>query len=127
VIEKLSDLTDVLNVSFCIPLVKLPANPYEINGTLTVKASNIANANGTGSFINSNKIKTSDLNFLISCKVVNQTVMEDNLTKFMPLPNLKPENFTDIYGDCFISGQLHFTVLSLPIVYEIRVPNWRRV
>lgn len=78
----------------------------KINGSLNVKASNIANANGTGSFIDSNKLKTSDLNFLVSCKVVNQTVMEDNLNVFMPLPNLKAESFTNIYGDCFISGQL---------------------
>ncbi|GMF69850.1 unnamed protein product [Aspergillus oryzae] len=57
-----------------------------------------------GSFINSNKIKDADINFLISVKVINQTVTDNALTEFAPIDNLPAEKFTEVYGDTFISG-----------------------
>ncbi|KAI9924691.1 hypothetical protein MW887_006543 [Aspergillus wentii] len=89
IIDKMSDITDALNIS----------------GALTIKYNNLIDGTGKGTFINSNKIKESDINFLISVKVINQTVTDNGLTKFTPIENLDSSaEFTRIYGDSFISG-----------------------
>ncbi|KAE8323660.1 hypothetical protein BDV39DRAFT_208642 [Aspergillus sergii] len=88
VIDKMSDITDALNIS----------------GALTIKYNNLIDGTGKGSFINSNKIKDADINFLISVKVINQTVTDNALTEFAPIDNLPAEKFTEVYGDTFISG-----------------------
>ncbi|KAK6814232.1 hypothetical protein RU639_010111 [Aspergillus parasiticus] len=88
VIDKMSDITDALNIS----------------GALTIKYNNLIDGTGKGSFINSNKIKDADINFLISVKVINQTVTDNALTEFSPIDNLPADKFTDVYGDTFISG-----------------------
>ncbi|KAG2421936.1 hypothetical protein HFD88_005912 [Aspergillus terreus] len=90
-IDKTSDVTDALNVS----------------GALTIKYNDLIDGTGKGTFINSNKMKDADINFLISVKVVNQTVTDNSLTKFQPLANVTVADsvsFTKIYGDTFISG-----------------------
>ncbi|KAB8221106.1 hypothetical protein BDV33DRAFT_190697 [Aspergillus novoparasiticus] len=88
VIDKMSDITDALNIS----------------GALTIKYNNLIDGTGKGTFINSNKIKDADINFLISVKVINQTVTDNGLTEFVPIDNLPAEQFTEVYGDTFISG-----------------------
>ncbi|KAE8314344.1 hypothetical protein BDV41DRAFT_575903 [Aspergillus transmontanensis] len=88
VIDKMSDITDALNIS----------------GALTIKYNNLIDGTGKGSFINSNKVKDADINFLISVKVINQTVTDNALTEFAPIDNLPAEKFTEVYGDTFISG-----------------------
>ncbi|KAE8400807.1 hypothetical protein BDV37DRAFT_286304 [Aspergillus pseudonomiae] len=52
-------------------------------------------------------MKDADINFLVSVKVINQTVTDNSLTKFDPIPKLDTTDavkFTRIYGDSFISG-----------------------
>ncbi|KAJ1709330.1 hypothetical protein NYO67_8497 [Aspergillus flavus] len=88
VIDKMSDITDALNIS----------------GALTIKYNNLIDGTGKGSFINSNKIRDAEINFLISVKVINQTVTDNALTEFAPIDNLPAEKFTEVYGDTFISG-----------------------
>ena len=60
---------------------------------------------GKGAFIDTNKIKESDLSFMITVKVVNKTTMDTSLTKLAPVAGMKPANFTDVFGDSFISGR----------------------
>ncbi|KAB8206010.1 hypothetical protein BDV34DRAFT_212665 [Aspergillus parasiticus] len=88
IIDKMSEITDALNIS----------------GALTIKYNNLIDGTGKGSFINSNKLKDADINFLISVKVINQTVTDNGLTEFSPIQNLDPSRFTEVYGDTFISG-----------------------
>lgn len=54
--------------------------------------------------MNSNIIKESDMNFLITCKVINQVVHDESLTKFVPLANTAGLTFAEVFGDSFISG-----------------------
>ncbi|ODM15566.1 hypothetical protein SI65_09169 [Aspergillus cristatus] len=89
IIDKMSDITDALNIS----------------GALTIKYNNLIDGTGKGTFINSNKINDADINFLISVKVINQTITDNALTEFTPVENLDPSiDFTQVYGDSFISG-----------------------
>ena len=51
-------------------------------------------------------MKTSDINYFIQVKVVNQHLVADDVTKFNAIANAPSGKFTDIYGDSFISGYL---------------------
>lgn len=77
---------------------------HQINAAFTVKYDKL-NADGHGGLMNTNTIKSSDMSFMISVKVVNQIIMDHSLTKFVPINGLKPNNFTSVYGDAFISGE----------------------
>ena len=46
------------------------------------------------------------MSFITTVKVVNQVIIDHSLTKFNQITGLKPSSFTDVYGDCFISGKL---------------------
>ncbi|KAJ9637674.1 hypothetical protein H2199_007164 [Coniosporium tulheliwenetii] len=87
-IDKFSDITDSMNVS----------------GSVEIKYGPIAGG-GKGSYLDVDKFKESDINFMIKVDVVNQTIETDKrTTKFNKLPKLRPGNFNAIYGDSFISG-----------------------
>ncbi|KAB2572405.1 hypothetical protein DBV05_g8943 [Lasiodiplodia theobromae] len=88
-VDKLSEITDDMNIS----------------GSLSIKYGAIGGS-GRGSFINSDKFKESDLNFYISVKVINQTINIKDALKYQNLPSVNEKNFSDIYGDSFISGFL---------------------
>lgn len=47
---------------------------------------------------------TSDLNFFISVKVVNQTINFKDALVYNPLRSVTKDNFREVYGDSFISG-----------------------
>ncbi|KAF5656400.1 hypothetical protein FCIRC_13676 [Fusarium circinatum] len=62
-------------------------------------------------FLNTSKVKESDISFLFSVKVVNQVLYDYTLTEIVPIgigddepAALDAQTFTDIYGDSFISG-----------------------
>ncbi|EMD85057.1 hypothetical protein COCC4DRAFT_31650 [Bipolaris maydis ATCC 48331] len=86
-VDKLSDVIDVMNVS----------------ASLSIKTGTIGGA-VSGTYIDSDKFKTSDLNFFIQVKVTNQTHMARDYTQFQKLKNFPITRFTEIYGDSFISG-----------------------
>ncbi|GME51320.1 Phenylacetyl-ligase [Neofusicoccum parvum] len=88
-VDKSSEITDDMNIS----------------GSLSIKYGAIGGS-GRGSFINSDKFKESDLNFYISVKVINQTINIKDALKYQKLPSVNENNFTDIYGDSFLSGFL---------------------
>lgn len=74
-----------------------------INAAFAIK-NDAFDAKGKGGFVDTNKIKESDVSFLIHVKVTNQVVYDNTLTKFNPIAELKGRPVTDVYGDCFISG-----------------------
>lgn len=49
-------------------------------------------------------MKKADINYFIHVKVTNQRLVADNVTEFCPIEHVLPGQFTEIYGDCFISG-----------------------
>lgn len=64
----------------------------------------LGSLSGKASFVDSTDIKKADINYLIHVKVVNQRLCGDNVTEFCPIDHIEPGKFTEIYGDCFISG-----------------------
>lgn len=52
------------------------------------------------------KIKSSDLNAVISVKVVNQTLVSEDNASFCPMSGIFPgtTDFNEKFGDCYISG-----------------------
>ncbi|KAH7118724.1 hypothetical protein B0J11DRAFT_508827 [Dendryphion nanum] len=88
-VEKLSDVVDSMNISYGSSIKK---------GTVEIS--------GNTSSVSEDKIKSSDLNAIVSVKVVNQTTTLVDDCKFKPIPSIKPNspNFNDVYGDCYISG-----------------------
>ncbi|KAI8262808.1 hypothetical protein K4K58_000382 [Colletotrichum sp. SAR11_239] len=88
-VSKLSEVTDDMNIS----------------GSLSIKYGTIGGS-GKGSFVDSNKFKESDLNFFISVKVINQSINIKDASVFQSLPSVNESKFTEVFGDCFISGFL---------------------
>lgn len=80
-VDKLSDVTDVMNVS----------------ASLSIKIGTIGGA-VSGTYIDSDKFKSSDLNFFIQVKVTNQTHMARDYTQFQKLKNFPTTRFNEIYG-----------------------------
>ena len=66
--------------------------------------ASLGKLSGHASFIDSTEIKQADVNYLIHVKVTNQRLIADNVTEFCPIDYIEPGRFTEIYGDCFISG-----------------------
>lgn len=59
---------------------------------------------GKAAFVDSTDIKNADIKYLVHVKVTNQRLIADNITEFAPIDHIEPGQFTEIYGDCFISG-----------------------
>ena len=76
-----------------------------VTGSLQIKCDAIGGGgNASASFLDTNKFKESDINYLIQVKVANQLHRPANLTEFFPIENLPDSEFTRVYGDSFISG-----------------------
>jgi hypothetical protein len=74
-----------------------------ISGSLSIRYGSIGGS-GKGSFVDSDKFKESDLNFFISVKVINQSINIKDALVYQALPSVDDKNFTQTFGDCFISG-----------------------
>lgn len=88
-VDKLSEITDDMGIS----------------ASLSIKMGNIGGS-AKGSFIDTDKFKDSDLNYYISVKVLNQSINFRDALEFNPIPSVDETNFTDVFGDSFISGFL---------------------
>nr|XP_036588070.1 uncharacterized protein CTRU02_02082 [Colletotrichum truncatum]KAF6799211.1 hypothetical protein CTRU02_02082 [Colletotrichum truncatum] len=87
-VDKLSDVTEAMNIS----------------GSLSIKTG-IIGGQANGSYVDSDKFKSSDINVHVQVKVTNQT--EDASKRFTIFNKIKPlenKDFAKIYGDTFISG-----------------------
>jgi len=69
-----------------------------ISASLSIKTATIGGA-ASGSFIDSDKFKSSDMNFFVQVKVVNQVIFGEDYTEF---ENILPPGarFTEVYGVC---------------------------
>lgn len=85
--------------------------PLKISAAFLIKYDNF-DAKGKGDFLNTSKVKESDVSFMISVKVVNQVIQDHSLTKFNPISGLKGQNFAEVYGDSFISGSISHSCLT---------------
>ena len=67
-----------------------------ISASLSIKTATIGGA-ASGSFIDSDKFKESDMNFFVQVKVVNQIIFGEDHTEFQ---NILPAGarFTEVYG-----------------------------
>jgi hypothetical protein len=95
------------------------SNSMNISGALNIKYGSVGGG-ASGSFVDSSKFQSSDINFLVTVKVINQTIQADpEAMLFRPLvqegqgggqlnqtsvPAMTAETFTRMFGDCFISG-----------------------
>ncbi|KAF5536304.1 hypothetical protein FMEXI_10399 [Fusarium mexicanum] len=86
------------------------ASEMNINAAFAIKYDAF-DAKGKFDFLNTSKVKESDISFLFSVKVINQVLYDHTLTEIVPIgigddepAALDAQTFTDIYGDCFISG-----------------------
>lgn len=73
-------------------------------GALSIKMAGLGSISGKAAFLDSTDIKKADIKYLVHVKVVNQRLIADNITEFTPIQYIEPGQFTEIYGDCFISG-----------------------
>ncbi|KAI0340777.1 hypothetical protein BDW22DRAFT_1359593 [Trametopsis cervina] len=88
-VDRLSEVTDSLN----------------IGGSLQIKCDAIGGGgNASASFVDTNKFKESDINYLIQVRVTNQRLVCPDLTEFDLIENLPESEFSRVYGDTFISG-----------------------
>lgn len=77
----------------------------QINAAFTVKFAK-GSVGAGADFLNVSKVKSSDLTYMVSVKVVNQLTVDSSLTKFSTVPGVKPADFPRVYGDSFISGMI---------------------
>jgi hypothetical protein len=66
--------------------------------------ASLGKLSGHASFVDSTEMKKADVNYFIHVRVTNQRLVADNVTEFCPIDHIDPGQFTEIYGDCFISG-----------------------
>ncbi|KAF8245985.1 hypothetical protein K440DRAFT_662481 [Wilcoxina mikolae CBS 423.85] len=98
-----------------------------LSPSTSIKSGSIGNSGkGGGGFIDCDKFKEADINFLIYVKAISQPPsppQQENI-RFQRVKNLPQESFNRVFGDCFISGFLEggeFTVLvSISIAEEVK-------
>ncbi|EXK29598.1 hypothetical protein FOMG_14066 [Fusarium oxysporum f. sp. melonis 26406] len=76
----------------------------DVSGALSIKMAGMGQLSGKAAFVDSTDIKNADIKYLVHVKVTNQRLIADNITEFAPIDYIEPGQFTEIYGDCFISG-----------------------
>ena len=86
-VDNVSDIIQALNIS----------------SSASIKYGTIKGA-GSASIVNENKVNQSDLNYIVTVKVTNETSPVADKMTFNPIPEMENSKFTDVFGDCFISG-----------------------
>ncbi|KAM5344892.1 hypothetical protein ACJ41O_010754 [Fusarium nematophilum] len=76
----------------------------DVSGALSIKMAGLGQLSGKAAFVDSADLKKADIKYLVHVKVVNQRLVADNISEFAPIDHIDPGQFTEIYGDCFISG-----------------------
>lgn len=86
-VDNMTDIMEALNIS----------------SSTSIKYGTVKGA-GSVSIVNENKVDQSDLNYIVTVKVTNETSPVADRMTFNPIPELDNERFTEVFGDCFISG-----------------------
>ncbi|CVL12395.1 uncharacterized protein FPRN_03601 [Fusarium proliferatum] len=87
-VDKASDVTKKLNIS----------------GALSVAVEALGEVKVSGHYIDTNTLKESDATYNITVNVDNEKLEVPEMTEFYPIKHVQPSQFTEVYGDCFISG-----------------------
>lgn len=72
-----------------------------ISGSLSIKTGQIG-GQASGSYIDSDKFKESDLNFHLQVKVTNQVRKPANYSIFNLIEGVKANDFVPVYGVCAV-------------------------
>lgn len=80
-VDKISDVTDAMNIS----------------GSLSIKTATIG-GKANGSYVDSDKFKSSDINFHLQVKVTNQIHEPPEYCIFNKINKVKKEEFPEVYG-----------------------------
>ncbi|KAF2277097.1 uncharacterized protein EI97DRAFT_441851 [Westerdykella ornata] len=86
-IENVSDIMDALNIST----------------SMSIRYGTI-HGNGNASFVNEARVLDSELNYIVSVIVNNDSHSPIEDMEFQDIPGLPLDRFTEVYGDSFISG-----------------------
>ena len=86
-VDNMSDIVEALNIS----------------SSASIKYGTVKGA-GSASIVNENKVNQSDLNYIVTVKVTNETSPVADKMTFNPINELDNSKFTEVFGDCFISG-----------------------
>ena len=86
-VDNMSDIVEALNIS----------------SSASIKYGTVKGA-GSTSIVNENKVNQSDLNYIVTVKVTNETSPVADKMTFNPINDLPNNKFTEVFGDCFISG-----------------------
>lgn len=86
-VDNVSDIVEALNIS----------------SSASIKYGTIKGS-GSANIVNENKVNQSDLNYIVTVKVTNETSPVADRMTFNPIAELDNKRFTDVFGDCFISG-----------------------
>lgn len=79
------------------------ADSMNISGALSIQTATVG-GKGSGSYVDSDKFKESDINFHLQVKVVNQIQKSEPYTLFNKIHTVQPKDFTAVYG---VLGLLH--------------------
>ncbi|KAF2805523.1 uncharacterized protein BDZ99DRAFT_423807 [Mytilinidion resinicola] len=80
-------------------------NSLNISGALEITVAALGGgAGGHGNYIDNSTFKQADAKYNITVKVTNQKLIANEITQFVPIPNVPESKFSEVYGDSFISG-----------------------
>ena len=89
-VDNVSEIVEALNISSSASI------KYG-----TVKAA------GSASFVNESKIESSDLNYVVTVKVTNQTSPIADKMTFNPIPELDNAKFTEVFGKICLNDPVY--------------------
>ncbi|QMW38422.1 hypothetical protein G4B11_001658 [Aspergillus flavus] len=108
-VEHASDITEALNISGALE-IKYQGMGAKAAGCISLPLSvYVFCILMEAAYLDSSKVKESDINYFVQVKVVNQQLIADDATKFNVIPNIPvtdDKRFTEVYGDSYISGFL---------------------
>ncbi|KAH0037799.1 hypothetical protein KCU78_g1609, partial [Aureobasidium melanogenum] len=116
---------DVVYKTSIVDKVTDVTNEMNVNAAFSIKYDAF-DAKGKVGFLNTSKVKEADVTFLISVKVVNQVIYDHSLIHFQPIDGVGAESFTEIYGDCFVSGYQEGGVFTAVISVKAKNENRSR-
>ncbi|CAG7557900.1 unnamed protein product [Fusarium equiseti] len=116
---------DVVYKTSIVDKVTDVTNEMNVNAAFSIKYDAF-DAKGKVGFLNTSKVKEADVTFLISVKVVNQVIYDHSLINFQPIDGVGTESFTDVYGDCFVSGYQEGGVFTAVISVKAKNENRSR-
>lgn len=80
-------------------MLTVQPDSMNISGALSIQTATVGGT-ATGSYVDSDKFKESDINFHLQVKVTNQILDAKEYNLFNKIKNVDTKDFTAIYGVC---------------------------